>query len=172
MRPSDDPGLLLQRALSINLPANVKQEAASAAKNYSGDALAKTENEREKQQQRLATYRAKLVDGTLLLIPLKKMSLQFNPNNVLPLDGRGTIYPTIRVVDVWGVLNVTEGALMNETFTKIYVPASPELDSQRNARALRGNGWTLDLSAGWTIKPGARKGDFVLQQSEANQTPR
>lgn len=173
LRPSDDPGLLLQRALSINLPANVKQEAASAATNYSGDALAKTENEREKQrQQRLATYRAKLVDGTLLLVPLKKMSLQFNPNNVLPLDGRGTIYPTIRVVDVWGVLNVTQGALMNEVFTKIYVPASPELASQLNAQALRGDGWTLDLNTGWTIKPGARKGDFVLQQSEANQTPR
>lgn len=173
LRPADDLGLLLQRALSIKLPANVKQEAASAATNYSGDALAKTENEREKQrQQRLATYRARLVDGTLLLIPLKKMSLQFNPNNVLPLDGRGTIYPTIRVVDVWGVLNVTEGALMNETFTKIYVPASPEMESQLNAQALHGDGWTLDLNAGWRIKPGACKGDFVLQQSEAIQTPR
>jgi len=173
LRPADDLGLLLQRALSITLPPNVKQEAASAAKNYNGDALSIAENERErKRQQRLASYRARLVDGIVLLIPLKKMSLQFNPNNVLPLDGRGTIYPTIRVVDVWGVLNVRQGALMNEMFTKIYVPASPEMESQLNAQALRGDGWTLDLNAGWRIKPGARKGDFVLRQSEANQTPR
>ncbi len=173
LRPADDLGLLLQRALSVSLPLNIKQEADSAATHYNGDALSIAENERErKRQQRLASYRAKLVDGTVLAIPLQKMNLQFNPNNLLPLDGRGTIYPTIRVVDLWGVLNVTQGALMNEMFTKMYVPATPELESQSNTQSLRGDGWTLDLNAGWMIKPGARKGDFVLQQSEVNQTPR
>jgi len=173
LRPADDLGLLLQRALSISLSPNVKQEAASAATHYNGDALSIAENERErKRQQRLASYRARLVDGTVLAIPLQKMNMQFNPNNLLPLDGRGTIYPTIRVVDMWGVLSATQGALMNETFTKIYVPASQELESQWNTQTLRGDGWTLDLNAGWMIKPGARKGDFVLQQSEVNQTPR
>jgi len=31
-----------------------------------------------------------------------------------------------------------------------------------SARPVVGQGWTLDLAPGWTIVPGARKGDMIL----------
>jgi len=164
--PSGDLGSMLQKAFSINLPPDIKREAEIALKLYGGEVLLRAENERErKRQQRLNSYRASLVDNPVLAIPLQKMNMQFNPNNPLPLDGHGTIYPDIRIVDVWGVLTVRQGALMNPTFTAVYVSAPVE----QSAQALRGNGWTLDLNAGWTIKPGARKGDYVLQRNDTDQ---
>ncbi len=166
LQPSDDLGSLLQKAFSINLPPDIKREAEDAFKLYGGEALLIAENEREKnRQQRLKPYRASLVNNPVLAIPLQKMNMQFNPNNPLPLDKHGTIYPDIRIVDAWGVLTVAQGALVNPTFTIVYVSAPIE----QRARALRGNGWTLDLNDGWTIKPGARKGDYVLQRNDTNQ---
>jgi hypothetical protein len=35
-----------------------------------------------------------------------------------------------------------------------------------DARPLRGDGWTLELKAGWKIAPGARKGDYVLKNDK------
>ena len=65
-------------------------------------------------------------------------------------------YPTATITDVWGVLTVTDGALIDGDWSAVTVTA-PE-----NADALTGDGWSLDLAEGWRIAPGARDGDFVL----------
>ena len=163
LKKEDDLGALLQRSLSIKLPPDVKQAANLRAKNYDGDKLQAFETERENDRQKLvADYRAKLVDGSVLEIPLQKMSMQFNPGNLVPLDSLGTVYPTIRIVDVWGILNVSNGALMNPTFSKIYVSAPSNL----SASPIQGDGWTLELKAGWTITNGERKGKYIVKKPE------
>ncbi len=35
-----------------------------------------------------------------------------------------------------------------------------------NPSPIRGDGWTLELNAGWTMTNGERKGDFVVKKSE------
>jgi len=94
------------------------------------------------------------------VIPLQKMSMELNPGNLVPLDSLGTVYPTIRVVDVWGILTVSKGALMNSTFSRIYVSAPDSL----SASPIQGEGWTLELNAGWTVAAGERKGDYVVKK--------
>lgn len=164
LKKENDLGNLLQKKLSIKLPQNIKQAAELRAKEYDGDKLQAFETERENNQQKLlAQYRARLVDGAVLEIPLQKMNLQFNPNNLVPLDSLGTVYPDIRIVDVWGILTVSKGgALRNPTFTKIYVSAPSNL----SLSPIRGDGWTLELNTGWTIASGERKGDYIIKKSE------
>jgi hypothetical protein len=91
------------------------------------------------------------------------MNMQFNPGNLLPLDSLGTVYPDIRVVDVWGILTVSRGALMNPTFSRISVSAPGSL----GASPIQGDGWTLELNAGWAVAAaGERKGDYVVKKLE------
>lgn len=164
LKKDDDLGRLLQKRLSIELPQNLKLPAESRAKDYDGDRLQAFETTRENSRLKLlAEYRGKLVDGAVLEIPLRKMNMQFNPNNLVPLGALGTIYPDIRVVDEWGILTVTRGgALRNTDFTKIYVSAPENL----SRLPIQGDGWTLELNAGWTITTGERKGNYIVKKSE------
>lgn len=163
LKKEDDLGSLLQKRLSIKLPQNVKQTAELRAKNYNGDNLQAFETERENNHQKiLAEYRAKLVDGSVLAIPILKMSMQINPGNLVPLEPLGTVYPDIRIVDAWGILTVTKGALIKSDFSRIYVSAPSNL----SASPIQGDGWTLELNPGWTIANGERKGDYILKKSE------
>lgn len=163
LKKEDDLGKLLQERLSIKLPLNIGAASEERARRYDGDRLRASEREREQTRQKLLTdYRARLVDGPVLAIPLQQMRMEFNPGNLVPLDGLGTVYPTIRVVDVWGILTVSKGALMNSTFSKIYVPAPPDA----TARPLQGDGWTLELNAGWTLAPGEREANYTLKKVE------
>jgi hypothetical protein len=163
LKQEDDLGSLLQEKLAIKLPENIKAQAEKRAENYDGDKLQASETERESNRQKLLTaYRAKLVDGPVLVIAVQKGSFQFNPGNLVPLDSLGTVYPDIRVVDVWGILTVSKGALMNSTFSRIYVSAPNSL----NASPIWGDGWTLELNAGWIVAAGERKGDYVVKKLE------
>jgi hypothetical protein len=161
LSPKNDLGDLLQIALSIKLPRDIRQEALLASRNYDGEALTASETEREEgRRKRIAIYRARFIDGPVLIVPLQKMSMQFNPNKLESLDPAGTVYPDIRIVDVWGILTVTNGALMSPTFSKITLTAPAD----SAARPLQGDGWKLDLNPGWIVAQGARKGDYVLKQ--------
>ncbi|HKG20785.1 MAG TPA: hypothetical protein VKC34_02715, partial [Blastocatellia bacterium] len=148
MRPENDLGLILRQALSIKAPRDLKGEAERAAVSYRGGLLRASETEREDKRRRLAAmHKARLVDGPVLVLPLRKMEMQFNPNNLQPLDSLGTVYPDIRIVDLWGILTVSKGALMSPTFDKIRVPAPAE----PGGRTIQGDGWTLELEAGWSL---------------------
>jgi hypothetical protein len=162
LKPADDFGAMLQNALSIKLPDDIKQAVAKASQSYDGDALRNRETERDLGRKRaIAEYRSRLIDGPVLAIPLRNMRMEFDPNNLQPLDSLGTVYPNIRIVDEWGILTVSKGALINSTFTQVTVsaPADP-------ARPTEGDGWTLTLNPGWTISIGERKGDYTLKESK------
>ncbi|HLM62098.1 MAG TPA: hypothetical protein VK308_14930 [Pyrinomonadaceae bacterium] len=164
LKKDDDLGNLLRAGLSVELPQSPKQAAESRAKDYDGEQLLASEADRENNRRKLlAEYRSRLVEGAVLMIPLQKMNMQFNPGNLLPLEALGTVYPDIRIVDVWGILTVSKGgALVNPTFSKIYVPAPTDLTRS----PFQGDGWTLELNAGWTMTNGERKGDYVVKKSE------
>jgi len=167
LKPSDDFGVLARHHYSIKLPANLKAEAEKRSAKYGGDSLSASETERDnKRQKRVAEHRARFIDGPILVLPLTdKVSYGFDPNNVESLDDLGTVYPTLRVSDTWGILEVTRGALMileGPRVSRVQVPA-PADPSKRN---LQGDGWTLELSEVWNLVPGARKGDYSVKKSE------
>ena len=150
---------LLQNALHITLPANLKQAAEQRATQYGGPTLRAAEMEREtKRQQVIARYRAEFIDGPVLLLKFRNMHIQFDPRNLQPLGTAGTVYPNIRVSDDWGILDAKNGALMKSDWSAVIVIAP----SASTGSSLRGDGWTLELMPGWKIVPGTRKGDFIL----------
>jgi hypothetical protein len=160
LKASDDLGTLLAASLSLHLPSDLERAAEQRANSYDADGLRAAEAAREAtRQRRLAEYRAHLVDGPVLIIPLQKMKVQFDPNNLQPLGDLGTVYPTMRVTDLWGILTVTGGALLSPQWTELRVPAPRD----PRARPLQGDGWTLAPEKGWAVVPGERAGDYVLK---------
>ena len=150
---------LLQAALSISLPKDLEAAVEARKNEYDGTALLQTENNREQDREsRIAAYRAQLVNGPVLQIPLQKMNISFNPNNLQPLEGLGTVYPTLHIVDNWGTLDVTQGALMSSNWQMVTVSAPTQ------TAPVRSEEWTLEIKPGWKIETGPRKGDFILKQ--------
>ena len=156
-----DLGNILAKAIALELPGDVKAAALKGAQYYGGDELRAAEQAREDRRQKaLAGYRARLVDGPVLIIPLRKMQVQLDPNNLVPMEGLGTVYPTARVSDVWGILTASKGALMAPDWTKVTVSVPTLIE----ARKIEGDGWKLELQDGWELKPGDRKGDLVVKK--------
>lgn len=163
LKPSDDLGQLLQHALAIDLTRTASMTVEARAQRYQGDQLRAAEQGREdKRTRQLAENRARFIDGPVLSIPLRQMQMSFNPNTPQPLGELGTVYPTIRISDVWGVLDVSKGVLIWSDFGKVHVvaPSNPQ------GRPLAGDGWTLELKDGWKLEPGPRKGDYVVTRSQ------
>jgi hypothetical protein len=141
-------------------PSILQQAFEERAAQYGGPALRAAEAAREsKRQQVIAAYRAKFVDGPVLILKFFKMQVQFDPRNLQPLEGFGTVYPNLRISDKWGVLEVKNGALMNPDWSAVTVVAPSVVVGS----SLKGDGWTLELNPGWKVVPGERRGDYKLQ---------
>ena len=112
----------------------------------------------ESRRARLAAFRARLVDGPVLLLPLDKSNYQFNPQTLIPLEGYGTVYPTMRLTDTWGALEVQrDGTLIRESDHLASVTAVGA-----DASGASGDGWRLVLNPGWAVQPGQRRGDLIV----------
>jgi hypothetical protein len=167
LKSSDDLGARLARALSIKPPASVEQEAARRSGKYGGDQLRAAETERDNaRKKRVAVYRGRFVENPVLILPLTRdVNYTYNPNDLEALDDSNTVYPTLGASDVWGILTVTNGALMTREGgepKRIAVPSPAET----GARSLQGDGWTLELKEGWRLAPSSRKGDYVLTKDK------
>ncbi len=133
------------------------------AARYGGEALRRAEDARGAERAaKLAAYRAALVEGPVLALPFRHMKIEFDPRTVQPLDGLGSIYPTLRVVDAWGTLEVTGGALVTADWTAVVVAAPRMTTATAAPRRLDGAGWTLALAPGWRLVPDVRAGDLRL----------
>lgn len=105
----------------------------------------------------MATFKASLVDGPVLILPRTEgFSYSFNPNHLLPLEKRGMVYPTIQATGPWGTLDAPGGALMTPEDLRVPAPENPA------SRPLKGTTWTLTLKPGWTLVPDSRNGDWRL----------
>lgn len=166
LKQSEELSELLGKAAGLTLPSDLRRSASERAQAYDGRALRaaeeKHDNERRKQE---AAYRKLLIEGPVLELALQHFDYAFDPNNVVPMEGVGTVYPTLRLTDDWGVLEVRQGALMASDFKKAFVsaPLNPA------GATVQGPGWTLTLKSGWKLAPGPRKGDYRLAQEGATQ---
>ena len=163
-----DTGLsdLLAEALGANTGNATEAEVQRRAAAYDGPALLTAEQAREQRhQQDVARYKALLVDGPRLVLPLRKPKVMFNPSTLMPLGEAGTVYPTIKVLSDWGSIEVSEAALMAPDWKHLYV-AVPGKQAARTGTIV-GPGWTLKLNDGWRTDAGERPGDLLL--SPANQ---
>ena len=68
----------------------------------------------------------KFIKNPHLEIGFEHMNVSFNPSNLIPLDTYGTVYPTLRITDNWGILTVEDGALLSADWSKVIVTAPEE----------------------------------------------
>jgi len=155
-------GDMLAAALHESAPENPVRQALHRMDLYDGKALQASETRRDEARQHLlAAYRAKLVDGPVLVLPLQHMQVQFDPRTLQPLGDAGTVYPTLHLSDDWGTLDARAGALISADWTRLTVP----LPATTAATQITGQGWTLTMKSGWTTSPATRAGDLVLKRA-------
>lgn len=112
-------------------------------KKYNGELIISEEAKREEINIQLAkSLVAKFVTTPHFDVTFEKMNVSFDPKNIISLDQFGTVYPTIKVIDNWGILTVENGALMSPNWNKITITPPIEI----NANIVKGDGWTLELN--------------------------
>lgn len=150
----------LARALRFVPPPDRVARAERRAAAYGGDEIAAEEDARETdRQRRLTDLRARLVAGPVLVLEQKGLRRAFDPNTLVSMPAEGTVYPTGAFSAEWGSLEVTAGgALVSSDYRTLRVPAPADT----TGRTIRGDGWTLELAPGWSLRPGARPGDLTV----------
>ncbi len=128
----------------------VSATAAPDEMRYQGPAIRSTELQKETLRlQQVAAYSETFTSKPVLSIDLVKMSVMFNPNTLFDLGALGTIYPTGEIRDSWGYLKVSSGGMLLKDWRTVTIPFGPLPDL--TARQLSGDGWTLELAAGWQL---------------------
>ena len=144
-KATDDLATTAATAGKLTVPTDLDGRAAA----YDGSRLRAGEERRAKEQaERLARYRARLVDGPLLTIPTSIGSFGFDPHSVVPLGEHGTVHPRLTVTGDWGEITTESGARVTADSSAIVFSAE---DRPR-----------LTLKAGWVLRDGERQGDLVL----------
>ena len=165
VKPTTDLGQLLQQRYGVRI--RVSEAAARAAvSRYEGEEIVTNETQQEKRRtQQIAEARKKFLDGPVLILSLTDdVRYSYDPNNVVGIDTNSTVYPTMRLVDAWGVLTVTNGAWLERDASGHVVRARVPAPTDLSARPLKGEGWSLELTNGWEVVPGERSGDVRIRK--------
>lgn len=157
LNADSDLGALLGSTIAHAAHRPAEQDALA----YGGAVLKITEEERAANTAALQSkYRHLLVEGPVLILPaLEHFSFGFDPNSIIPLPGFGNVYPTMSISDDWGTLQVENGALLADGGKWAAVNAPKETSGSH----IVGDGWKLELAAGWHLVPAKRAGDFTVQ---------
>ena len=159
LRSSDDIGVLLMNALAVQ-PAT---DAGGAASQYDGVELRAAEQKREQlRQDRINELRHRFVDGPVLVVP-GGSSGSSDSRGAIVIPGSGTVYfHTYRAWGDWGRLEAEKGVLLASDGRTRRVPAPV----RRDDITFSGDGWTFKAAPGWTVREGARRGDYEVVRQQ------
>lgn len=150
------------RGFKVRIPADLKKTVENISDNYNGKAIVREEVERaERTKKLISEYKLKFVDQPHFEIRFEKMNVSFDPRNIIPVEDKGTVYPKIRVTDLWGILTVENGALMSPKWDKISLSNPTKTEGNK----VFGEGWILELAAGYTIEKEGGSGNYKLTRS-------
>ena len=108
-------------------PSSLRSAAASRRLNrekYGYAELLESEKLRDdKKQAMLQDFRKRFIDGPVLVLPLRKFTFEMNPNEAIPFESYGTVFPTLTLRDAWGSIVVKRGgSLISSDWTRLTVP--------------------------------------------------
>lgn len=153
IKATDDLGALLMAAAGLR----PSEDADAAAGRYGGPALRVAEEAREaERQRRVAELRRRFVDGPVLIVPNGR-SNAYITNGITPIPGAGTVYPSFRTTGDWGSLTA-ELVLLSSDRKTLILPGPGKVEG----RSVTGDGWTVTLAPGWTVRPGRRAADLEV----------
>lgn len=151
------------KAFNVPISANLKAAVSTLSGRYNGKMIFQEETSREEKTEKLiAGYKVKFIENPHFEIKFEKMNVSFDPRNMMPIEDKGTVYPTIRVTDLWGILTVEKGALMSPDWDKISVTNPIKIEEKR----ITGEGWTLELTEGYTLEKEESSGNFKLTKKQ------
>ena len=155
IRSSDNPALLLIRALGIQPTA----DAAAAAARYGGAELRAAEHQREEQRQaRIAELRRRFVDGPVFQMPGGGRGFSDSHGATVIPDVGTVFFGEYHMTGEWGALDANNGVLVSTDGRTRRLPGPVRGDGV----ALSGDGWTFKAAPGWVIQEGTRRGDFEV----------
>jgi hypothetical protein len=113
----------------------------------------------------MQAYRARLGNGPIVTLAQSKDSLSwsYDPTELIGFDLQSTVYPSGNFSAPWGKLTIDHGGvLVQNDFSRIRISA-PTASILGGAREVKGDGWTLVLNPGWSLRPDvSRSGSFVV----------
>ncbi|NII28158.1 hypothetical protein HB364_23955 [Pseudoflavitalea sp. X16] len=151
---NSDLGQMLMAALGIRPTA----DAVEASARYGGVEIRSAEQAREKQRKaRMLELRNRFVDGPVLLVP-SGGGATFNAVGATPIPGVGTVFVLpYRTKGEWGTLEATNGVLISDD-GKRRLPGPIRIEGAN----ISGDGWTVTVASGWTVRSGPRSGDYQI----------
>ena len=91
----------------------MKAAVESLSDSYNGKIILQQETAREEKAQKLiAEYKSTFIEQPHFTINFEKMNVSFDPRNIIPIEDKGTVYPAIRVTDLWGNKEAVDWALL------------------------------------------------------------
>ncbi|MEJ5051487.1 hypothetical protein WH221_16785 [Chryseobacterium culicis] len=147
------------KAFDVRIQTDLQKAVEKLSDNYNGTSTIKEETEREEQtKKRIAEYKMKFIQQPHFEIKFEKMNVSFDPRNIVPVEDHGTVYPNIRITDLWGILTIENGALMSPNWDKISISNPVSTENKK----VSGDGWILELTDGYTIAKDEGSGNYKL----------
>ena len=171
VRITRDLGLLLARAINFRPPANLAKVARARAQEYGWEEVDRTEASRDSSRApTMREYRARLADGPTITLRQSRDSLSwsYDPTELVGFDLSSAVYPSGNFSAEWGKLTVDHGrVLVQNDFSRIRVGAPPTAIAA-GSREIRGEGWTLALNPGWTVRADpSRAASYIVVRAPA-----
>ena len=154
VRSDSDLGQMLMAALDVRPVAN----AVEASARYGGTELRAAEQARaERRRAVVRELQNRFVDGPVLHVPSGGGGT-FNAVGATPIPGAGTVYfSQYRQKGEWGTLEATNGVLISDD-GKRRLPGPVRIEGAN----ITGDGWTVTVAQGWTVRSGPRSGDYQI----------
>jgi len=158
---------LLARSVDFRIPpvTRLPFAARARAQEYGWDEVDRAEAAREAERApKMREYQARLLDGPTITLTQSRDSLSwsFDPTELVGFDLSSAVYPTGNFSAGWGKLTVESGGVLvanDLSRIRIAIPAAPIAPTDRT---IKGDGWTLALNPGWSLRPDAsRPGSLV-----------
>jgi hypothetical protein len=165
VRTNRDIGALLAKAIDFRQPRNLAATARSRAQEYGWGEVDRTEAARDSARApEMQAYRKQLGDGLVITLPQSKDSLawSYDPTELIGFDLQSTVYPSGNFSAPWGKLTVDHGGVLVQNDFSIIRIGAPASLVAGNASEIKGDGWTLVLNPGWSLRAdSSRPGSFV-----------
>ena len=148
-------------AFNLSVPDDARLAVSLIPDQYESGKIIAEETERENEtKHKLAEYKARFITAPHLEIRFEKMGISFDPRNIIPLEGEGSVYPNLRISDNWGILTVTNGALVGKNWDKVTVSEPTRISNDK----VTGDGWILDLNQGYAVEKVNTGGNYLLKK--------
>ena len=170
VRKNRDIGALLAQAIHFQRPRDLDKTARARGRDYGWDEVDRSEATRDSvRAPTMLGYRARLGTGPVVTLLQSKDSLawSYDPTELVGFDLKSTVYPSGNFSAPWGKLTVDQGGVLVQndfSWIRIGLPSAPIAPETRE---IKGDGWTLALNPGWSLRPDpSRPGSFVAKKGQ------